>query len=211
MPDEKSMLEALVAAETPDEPPPFKTTPRGSLVRRRGLLVGVVAAGVAASVAGAVLLGNQNSPSSAPLAGQDPTPRAGATSASAHPSSSVVGVPHSCVEAYSLAALASRSFAFDGEVTEISPGNQVTFRVFEWFAGGEGDRVTIQMYAAPDSSAGVPSEFGPEYAEGTRMLVSGEPRWGGAPLNDAIAWSCGFSRVYSLDAATEWDEATSAS
>jgi hypothetical protein len=43
------------------------------------------------------------------------------------------------------------------------------------------------------------------YEVGTRLLVSGEPRWGGAPLDRAIAYGCGgFTRYYEAALAEEW-------
>ena len=51
-------------------------------------------------------------------------------------------------------------------------------------------------------------EFVPAYQIGTRLLVSGTPRWGGAPLADPIAWGCGFTRYYSRATAAEWSTAT---
>ncbi len=43
---------------------------------------------------------------------------------------------------------------------------------------------------------------------GERLLVSGEPRWGGEPLDDAIAWECGFTESFSEATADEWASAT---
>ncbi len=37
---------------------------------------------------------------------------------------------------------------------------------------------------------------GDAYGTGSRLLISGEPQWGSAPLDAPIAWSCGFSRYY---------------
>jgi hypothetical protein len=121
----------------------------------------------------------------------------------------------SCVETYSPAAVAGRSFAFDGTVTAIGPAGSnrsgpplplagVTFRVNQWFHGGTGGAVTIDM----EAPANVSSEPLPPYGVGTRLLVSGEPRWGGAPLDAAIAWSCGFTRYYDPQTAAEWAAAT---
>lgn len=59
---------------------------------------------------------------------------------------------------------------------------------------------------SPTSEDGPPS-----YGVGTRLLVSGEPRWGGTdPLRDAFAWGCGFTRYYDAQAATDWTDAFSA-
>jgi hypothetical protein len=59
---------------------------------------------------------------------------------------------------------------------------------------------------SPDRVAG---DDTPLYEEGTRMLISGEPRWGGQPLDDAIAWSCGFTSYYEVNVADEWRAALS--
>jgi hypothetical protein len=128
----------------------------------------------------------------------------------------------SCVDIYSPAAVTGRSFAFDGTVTAIGPALSnlsgppqplagpplplvgVTFRVSKWFHGGMGDTVTIDM----DAPANVSSAPLPSYGIDTRLLVSGEPRWGGAPLDAAIAWSCGFTRYHDTQTAAEWAAAT---
>lgn len=128
------------------------------------------------------------------------------------------GAAASCVEAYSEATIGNRDFAFDGTVVSNEAGGTnkagkgtldtaaVTFRVNEWFTGGTDDTVTVDM--GPPVS-GVEQNQEPAYAEGTRMLVSGEPRWGGQPLEDAIAWSCGgFTRYYEPAVADEWRRGT---
>jgi len=58
----------------------------------------------------------------------------------------------------------------------------------------------------PTNSSADPSV--PAYEVGTRLLVSGAPRWGGAPLDAAIAWPCGFTRSYDPQTAAEWAAAT---
>jgi len=121
----------------------------------------------------------------------------------------------SCVEAYSAKTLVGQAFAFDGTVIALGPartnrpgGGQlplvaVTFGVHEWFHGGSGESVTIDMSPPLDRGEdGVPS-----YDVGTRLLVSGQPRWGGAPLDDAIAWGCGFTRYYDSATADLWQHA----
>ncbi len=118
-----------------------------------------------------------------------------------------------CAAVYSPSAVAERSFAFDGTVVGIADGTTnkpgmgdletvaVTFEVTEWFRGGSGPTVTVDM-----------GRFGAA-AVGDRLLVSGEPRWGGAPLEDAIAWGggeCGdFTRDYTESVAAEWRAAAS--
>jgi hypothetical protein len=123
------------------------------------------------------------------------------------------GANASCVEDYSPAAVAERSFAFDGTVTEIGPGTTdrpgvelglaaVTFKVNEWFVGGSEATVTVDM--TPPDAAVQTADAEPAYGVGTRLLVTGEPRWGGAPLEDAIAWGCDFSRYHDEATADRW-------
>jgi hypothetical protein len=118
----------------------------------------------------------------------------------------------SCVEEYSARTLVGRDFAFDGTVeavgTDASSAEEgdadgsvpVTFTVTEWFAGGDGDRVTVDM-PAPGM---VSTDGGIAYEAGARLLVSGEPRFGGEPLDEAVAWGCGFTRAYDDATAAEW-------
>lgn len=117
-------------------------------------------------------------------------------------------VDASCVEEYSPAAVANRAFAFDGVVIDIAgsvsdrggegdlglPG--VTFRVNQWFSDGEGRTVKVDLQVAEDS-----------FDIGSRLLVSGESRWGEADLADAIAWGCGFTRYHDAETAREWQQA----
>jgi hypothetical protein len=120
----------------------------------------------------------------------------------------------SCAETYDVETLTGRDFAFDGTVVEIGSAaaaeadlgySPVTFDVHEWFVGGSSDRVTVAM-PAPDrvSSDGVQGLDDATYGVGTRLLVSGEPQWGGEPLDDPIAWMCGFTRYYDDQSATQW-------
>ncbi|QIG42952.1 hypothetical protein G5V58_09425 [Nocardioides anomalus] len=127
------------------------------------------------------------------------------------------GAEASCVESYSPEAVAGRAFAFDGVVTDLGrsvtdrdgeadlgfPG--VTFEVREWFAGGEGDTVTVDL----QGTGAEPTEGDAAmYDIGSRLLVSGEPRWGGAPLDAPIAWACGFTRAHDAATAADWRAAT---
>lgn len=126
----------------------------------------------------------------------------------------------SCVEDYSPEAVTNRAFAFDGVVIEIGSAISdrgddsdlglagVTFEVGEWFAGGSGTTATVDMPLPVEESHGL-SEGGPSYAIGSRLLVSGEPRWGGTQLADAIAWGCDFTRYYDPATAKSWNEALS--
>lgn len=123
------------------------------------------------------------------------------------------GSAASCVEGYSPATLRNRDFAFDGTIVAIGPGGtnkpdkgglptaSVRFKVNEWFKGGAEDTITVDLM----SPASIAGDDTPLYEEGTRLLVSGEPRWGGQPLDDAIAWSCGgFTSYYQVQVADEW-------
>ena len=108
-----------------------------------------------------------------------------------------------CVSVYP-EDLAERSWAFDGVVIATGPSvsdrvgsmegyTGVTFEVREWFAGGSGDAVTVDLASRP----GV----------GARLLVAGEPRWDGQPLEEAVAWeSCGYVRYFDPDVADDWRE-----
>lgn len=120
-----------------------------------------------------------------------------------------------CVERYSPTTVVDRAFAFDGVVTDIGSAESnrpdrgpldlvgVTFEVIEWFSVGSASTVTIDM-ESPDRRAPRLSESVPSYALGSRLLVSGEPRWGGPPLEDAIAWGCDFTRYHDPGTAESW-------
>jgi hypothetical protein len=130
----------------------------------------------------------------------------------------------SCVEAYSPQTVARRAFAFDGTVTHLGPGTTdrpgfgkldsdgagqpgyvaVTFTVNAWFHGGTSAKVTADMTSPATGGGG---EVGPTYRIGSRLLVSGEPRWGGPALRDAIVWGCGFTRYYDAQTASAWRQA----
>jgi len=122
-----------------------------------------------------------------------------------------------CVEEYSLETLPGRDFAFDGTVVAIEQGGageadlgypSVTFQVHNWFRGGDVPTVTLAMPAPFQLRGGdTSSEAGPSYVVGTRLLVSGEPRWDGEPLRDAFAWTCGFTRYYDETTAARWQAA----
>jgi hypothetical protein len=111
----------------------------------------------------------------------------------------------SCVSEYSADTLGERAFAFDGTVVELrsehdprGPEQDVVttralFEVHEWFAGGSDGAALVWMMR--------------EVTVGERLLVTGEPRWGGEPLEDAIAWECGFTTEHSEARAAEWGAA----
>lgn len=122
----------------------------------------------------------------------------------------------SCVETYTPRAVAKRAFAFDGVVVEVGPsvsdrGDEgdlglpgVTFEVREWFSGGRGDDTVTVDVQPPTTGSDNPSDPGYAYGRGSRLLVSGESRWGGASLESPIAWACGFSRYYDPETAKAW-------
>ena len=123
----------------------------------------------------------------------------------------------SCVEEYSPRAMTGRAFAFDGTVTEIGESvtdrgdsgdlgySGVTFRVDEWFVGDGPGTFTVDMGAPTKSRM---SESAPSYGVGSRLLVSGEDRWGEGGLEDPIAWGCGFTRYFDEDTAAAWRSAS---
>jgi hypothetical protein len=119
----------------------------------------------------------------------------------------------SCVEQYTPQAVAQRAFAFYGKVTAIGTADgtgandlgyvEVTFTVIEWFHGADTRTVTVNM-ASPVVTSEETAVSGGSYAAGSRLLVSGEPRWGGAALDDAVAWGCGFTRYFDAQTADRW-------
>ena len=70
------------------------------------------------------------------------------------------------------------------------------FQVTEWFAGGSESTVLVWLQR--------------EVSVGDRLLVSGQPRWDGEPLEDAIQWECGWTIAYSSADASAWRGATAA-
>ncbi|WP_143099854.1 hypothetical protein [Nocardioides psychrotolerans] len=124
----------------------------------------------------------------------------------------------SCVEDYAAQGVARRGFAFDGTVVSIAEGTTnrpgkgrigtagVTFAVGTWYVGGSTSEVTIDM-ASPGGGPRL-DEVPPTYEIGTRLLVSGESRWGEGVLQDGLAWGCGFTRYYDTKTADEWRAAT---
>ncbi len=118
----------------------------------------------------------------------------------------VVTSAESCAFEYSPETLAQRGWAFDGTLSGTGAINDsrlgsvpsATFHINRWYRGGSGNEVTVQY------ETGVVDEFAPSVAPGTRLLVAGEPRWGGQPLDDAVAWGCGFTQPWTADAATAW-------
>ncbi len=122
----------------------------------------------------------------------------------------------SCVALFSPETLRDRAFAFDGTVesveTRVDPrlpteGSQsqelpwVTFKVNQWFKGGEPP--DVEIWVDPHTPGGV-SPLEP----GDRLLVAGEYRWG-QPPEDPLAWGCGFTQPHTPEAAAQWADAVS--
>ena len=119
---------------------------------------------------------------------------------------------------YAASAVRELGFAFDGVVVEVGAsvsdrGDEadlelagVTFEVREWFSGGESKTVTVDML--PPSAAAILSGVDYAYGVGSRLLISGQPRWGGSPLQQPIAWGCEFTRYYDSATAAAWREAS---
>jgi len=119
-----------------------------------------------------------------------------------------------CVESYDHdpSTLTNRRFAFDGTVAAVGdPVSErrsvgvgyvgVTFEVHEWFTGGSGATVTVDLLPA-----GAYADLGraTAWGVGTRLLVSGMPRWDGPPLDAPVGWPCGFTRYYDPATADAW-------
>lgn len=192
---------------------------------RRRVQLASAAAVVAIALGGGVLattsLGGRSS--DLPIAAQSPSSAASRSSADASAGPTRQGpVPADgsadCVEVYSPAALAKRAFAFDGTVTAIGPARSnrpgaelplvgVTFHVNQWFRGGSGEDVTVDWYPPHQGNSNTDPSLA-TYGVGSRLLVSGEPRWGGASLDAAIAWTCGFTRYFDAQTAAAWAAVT---
>lgn len=119
----------------------------------------------------------------------------------------------SCVEDYSVAAVADLAFAFDGTVVDIGESVTdrgdagdldyagVTFEVHEWYVGDGPDTFTVDL--APPTEPRV-TDVPPSYGIGSRLLVSGQDRWDEGGFSDPIAWGCGFTRYHDEETAAEW-------
>lgn len=204
----QALFEEITRMPTADPQAP----PRRPARRRIPLAAGVVAAVAVVGAATVVSMAMLDS-------GRQPPPVASSPTGSGEPSPPEDrqgdvfgdGVGLSCVEEYSPQTVAQRGFAFDGTVIGIGersseegdPYLPVSFTVHRWFRGGPGDEVTVAMLA-PDEATSVDNTT---YAVGSRLLVSGEPRFGGAPLDDPVAWACGFTRWYNQADGQTWEQA----
>lgn len=107
----------------------------------------------------------------------------------------------SCAYSYSPQEVARRAYALDGTVIRIGPTHpaagglpavRVTFHVNQWFHGGSGDSVAVEISSSWEDGP-------PAFQVGTRLLVSGAP---------GHAWGCGFTRYYDPATATGWADAS---
>ncbi len=91
------------------------------------------------------------------------------------------GVGASCVERFSVKALASRSWAFDGTIVDV-----VLPRDPE--SGGPGDTITVKTYSRPGE---LTSNEDVDGSVGARILAAGE--------DDFIWGGCGFSKPHTAE------------
>lgn len=161
----------------------------GSTRDRRRTLAAAAAVIVLALAGGAVALvgGGDGEPATTTQVALETT-----TSTSAGGGPITPGGAASCVEHYSLETLQRREAAFDATVVSVE-GDVITFRVNEWYRGGEGDSTTRRGadVVGAITSAGPSVSLEP----GTRLLVAGD---------DDFAWSCGFTQPYDADVAAQW-------
>lgn len=226
MSDLELALRRYVSTQTPTALPSFsvvvtrarrRSRRRTAMVGGVPVLVAAVASGVWASHAFQVEVPSRviapapgltpSGPGSVGATAGDASTRPG-TAASSRQGALPGNSSDSCVEQYGAATLSRRAFAFDGTVTRTTPSAasdglpgylSVTFDVHAWFRGGHGASITVDMIGPTMSSAQETS-----YSAGTRLLVSGEPRFGGQPLQAPIAWGCGFTRYYDQSSAAKW-------
>ncbi len=202
------VFDTIVGADAADPPTATAAIP----VRPVRRLVAATATAVAALVVATAAVAIGASHAAHPTATAPPaSSRPAATPA---PSGPLGGAGMAaCVESYNTATLAERAFAFDGTVidaTSPAAGSEsapdttaVTFRVNHWYRGGSVGEVTVAMFVGPGQAT---AEDTPVYRIGSRLLVSGEPRFGGTPLTNPVAWACGFTRWYTAVDAQAWQQ-----
>lgn len=214
----KDALIRYVQEQTPDAPPPFDGVDVRARHRSHRRMATIALVPI---LLVAVAVGTQLADDPAPGRLNAATPNVGASSQQPAASGASEGSGSSisnfsCVEAYDLTSLKGRDFAFDGTVSGIAaiqpPQAEtdaragylaVTFIVHQWFRGGDQATVTVDML--PGSTQGITSSpEGATFGVGTRLLVSGEPRFGGGPLQAPVAWPCGFTRHFDQSTAATW-------
>ncbi|GAA2635631.1 hypothetical protein [Paractinoplanes durhamensis] len=215
-------LFAADAADAPDEQAVAAAAVRRVHRRRRTLTVAAATTAVIIAAGGYGLYRPASTPQAQPPAATPQAKPPAELPAGVEPGDPLAfGAAQQCVKAYSPRTVAENTFAFDGTVTGIGPARterspqpgrldlrSVTFQVHTWFKGGSAGTAVVDM-DAPAVGSTTGGEGVPAYQIGTRLLVSGMPRWGdAAPLTDAIAWGCGFTRYYSPSMAAAWAAAT---
>ena len=123
--------------------------------------------------------------------------RGGGATPSLQPGGSAGTGSAMCVEQYSPATLANRTFAFEGTVSEID-GDRVSFTINQGYRGA--DEPTITLDAAGMTGTTITSAGGPNLQVGERYLVAGD---------DHFVWACGFTQPYDPLVAQEWASALS--
>lgn len=213
-------IDAGIDAHRPASIPPFDAIIARGRRRDRGRMIAAAAAVALVAVTTAALaLPDSQGQRSERLAGEPPVsePVPPAWDGRSGPLAEEGITRASCVETYSPTSLVNRAFAFDGTVSEIgaSVTNRagkgqlelagVTFTVNTWYRGGEQDTIAVDL-PRPVPAGSAVGQTGPSYEVGSRLLVSGEPRWGGAPLDQPIAWTAcgGFTRYYDPETAEIW-------
>lgn len=233
MSDLKESLTRYVQEETPLSFPPFSTVRARARHRSHRRAAGLSLVAATLVVGGTTVtvrhLDNHRVPTS--TTAQAPSPDLNRINSQGPGNSRAGAVPlgnasPSCVESYTLQTLREQAFAFDGTVLSLGAGRSdrapgltddpgyigVTFTVTEWFRGGNARQITVNMLP-PTTTPTATSEGegnsvgGPSYGVGSRLLVSGGPRWGGPPLQDPVAAVCGFTRYYQQQTAAAWRQA----
>ena len=180
-PKAQALFERITMSDTDS----IQTTPPADTKDRRPWMwAAAVAAAVLVLVGGARVLdatrdAPRDDPQNTPGTAQEPISPGGPMMAS-------------CVDVYDLETLARREVALDGTVQAVD-GDEVTFRVNEWYRGGDSAEITLQ---GAGGLSGMTSAGGPGSLEpGTRLLVAGD---GG------FAWACGFTQPYDAAVAEDW-------
>ena len=188
-PAAQALLKEIVVPDTLTRPSADPVAPSARSRWRRSLVPGAAAAAIAILLAVVVAT---SSDGDRPETAADPPPAETATDPPPAERGPISLGSASCVELYSLETLGHRELAFDGVVDSVD-GDQVTFRINEWYRGGPGETVTLSGASTMSglTSAGSTVELQP----GRRLLVAGD---------GAFAWSCGFTQPYDPAVAETW-------
>lgn len=186
---------------------------------RRAWLVWGAGALIAASVAVVAVLASgvlaDGQPSRSPIA-LPPSSSAPTPSPTTEERVGALPVPAgaSCAKSSPDVVARLTALSFDGTVVAVGPSRQsegsdgysawitTTFDVHEWFHGGSGATVTVDIPVG-----GSIDSMPPPFEMGTRLLVSGDKP--GPAAKGIVAWGCGFTRYYDAPTADNWRAATS--